>query len=154
MKDEEGNGHAPGAAPPESLEGLTEEIDRTREELGETVEALVAKADVTARAREKATEVAGRVSGRASQLKDTANQVKEQAAVRMSSAAASSPEPVRRGAKQVAARMSAAGAATPEPVRRAAKQAADRAQQRQVLLAVAAGGALLAGWLAVRGRRR
>jgi predicted transcriptional regulator len=117
MTDEEGNGRAPSAAPPESLEGLTEEIERTRKDLGETVEALAAKADVTARAREKATEVAGRVSGKASQLKDTASQVKEQAAVRMGSAA-------------------------------------DRARQRQVLLAVAAAGALLAGWLAARRHRR
>jgi succinyl-CoA synthetase beta subunit len=132
MTEEEGTGRAPSAAPPENLEALTEEIERTREELGETVEALVAKADVSARTREKAAEVAGRVSGKASQVKEAASQVKEQAAARLGSA----------------------GAAAPEPVRLAAKQAASRAQQRHVLVAVAVGGALLAGWLIVRGRRR
>jgi succinyl-CoA synthetase beta subunit len=90
---------APSPAPPESLQALTEEIDRTRQELGETVEALVAKVDVKARARDKAAELAGRVSGTASQLKDADSQVK-------------------------------------------------------VLLAITAGGALLAGWLTVRLRRR
>jgi hypothetical protein len=54
----------------------------------------------------------------------------------------------------MAARMSAAGAAAPEPVLPCReKQAAYRDQQRQVLLAIAAGSALLA-WLIVRQRRR
>ena len=132
MTEEERTGLAPSAAPPESLQALTGEIERTREELGETVEALVAKADVKARARDKAAEVAGRVSGAASQVKGTASQVKEQAATRVG----------------------AAGAAAPEPVRRAASRAASIAQKRQVLLAVAVGGAVLAGWLTLRQRRR
>jgi len=124
MIDEEGTGRAPSAAPPEGLEALTEEIGRKRQELGETAKALVAKTDVTARVREKAAEVAGRVSGKASQVKETA-----------------------------AARMGSAGAAVPGRVRRAAKQTASRARQRPAQLAAAAGGALLAGWLIVRRRR-
>ncbi len=140
MTVEQGNGQAPSAAPPESLETLTGEIERTREELGETVEALVAKADVTARAREKASQLAGRVSSKAGNAsKVTASKAKEAA---------------RQVKEQAAARMGAAGTALPEPVRSAAKQAASRAQQRQVLLAIAAGGALLAGWLVVRQRGR
>ncbi len=131
MTDEEGTGRAPSAAPPESLEALTEEIGHARKELGETVEALVAKADVPVRAREKAAELAGLVSSKASQVKETASQVKVQAAARMGSA----------------------GAAAPGRVRRAAKQAASRARQRPAQLAAAAGGALLAGWLIVRRRR-
>ena len=99
MTEEERTGLAPSPAPPESLQALTEEIDRTRQELGETVEALVAKVDVKARARAKAAELAGRVSAAASRVQD-----------------------------------------------------ADR--QEQVLLAIAVGGALLAGWLTVRQRRR
>lgn len=103
MTEEERTGLAPSPPPPEnrpeSLQALTEEIDRTRQELGETVEALVAKVDVKARARAKAAELAGRVSAAASRVQD-----------------------------------------------------ADR--QEQVLLAIAVGGALLAGWLTVRQRRR
>jgi Protein of unknown function (DUF3618) len=66
-------GLGPGDAPPDSIQALTEEIKRTREDVGETVAALAAKADFKARAREKANEVAGR-------LWDTAGKVKEQAA--------------------------------------------------------------------------
>ena len=52
-----------------------------REELGETVEALAAKADVKARARDMAAGVTGRITG-------TAGQVKEQAAARARRSAA------------------------------------------------------------------
>ena len=132
MTEEERTGLSPSATPPDSLQALTGEIERTREELGETVEALVAKADVKARARDKAAEVAGRVSGAVGQLKGTASQAKERAATRVG----------------------AASAAAPEPVRRAARQAASIAQKRQVLIAVAVGGAVLAGWLTLRQRRQ
>ena len=67
-------GVGPGDAPPDSIQALTEEIRRTREDVGETVAALAAKADIMARARAKASEVAGR-------LRDTAGKVKEQMAV-------------------------------------------------------------------------
>ena len=56
--------------------------------------------------------------------------------------------------EQAATRVGAASAAAPEPVRRAASRAAGIARKREVLLVVAVGGALLAGWLAVRQGRR
>jgi len=40
---------------------IQQEIERTREHLGETVNELAARADVKARAREKAAELSGRV---------------------------------------------------------------------------------------------
>jgi len=49
MTGDELTGRTPGDAPPDDIQALTQEIERTREELGETVEALAAKADVTAR---------------------------------------------------------------------------------------------------------
>lgn len=64
----------PGEAPPDSIQALTEEIRHTREDVGETVAVLAAKADIMARARVKASEVAGH-------LRDTAGKVKEQMAV-------------------------------------------------------------------------
>ena len=67
-------GLGPGEAPPDDIQALTEEIRRTREDVGETVAALAAKADMMARARAKASEVAGR-------LRDTAGKVKEQMAI-------------------------------------------------------------------------
>ncbi|MFJ7591220.1 DUF3618 domain-containing protein [Streptomyces sp. NPDC097617] len=42
---------------------LREQIERTRDELGRTVEALAAKADVKAQATEKAARVTGRIRG-------------------------------------------------------------------------------------------
>ena len=58
-----GRSRRPGA-PPDNPDALVEEINRTREELGNTVEALTAKVDVKARAQQKATEC--RASSRAS----------------------------------------------------------------------------------------
>jgi hypothetical protein len=56
---------------------LREEIERTREHLGETVEQLAAKVDVKGRAQAKATELAGQVSR---QAKSTVAQGRVQAA--------------------------------------------------------------------------
>jgi serine/threonine protein kinase HipA of HipAB toxin-antitoxin module len=54
-----------GGTPAPSADALTADIERTRQELGETVEALVAKADVKARAQHRAAEVAGDLRARA-----------------------------------------------------------------------------------------
>lgn len=45
--------------------GSPADIERTREEIGETVQALFAKVDVKARARQKADQVRGRLTSRA-----------------------------------------------------------------------------------------
>jgi hypothetical protein len=49
--------------PPTEPEALRREIEQTRAELGETVEALAAKADVKARAQEAVDDVKERVHG-------------------------------------------------------------------------------------------
>src|SRR5580698_2509908 len=63
-----------GAAsgPPDDPQGLQQEIERTREHLGETVEALVAKMDVKARAQEEATRLIGRLKARVVQARQQA----------------------------------------------------------------------------------
>lgn len=116
-------------APPDDLQALTDEIERTRTQLGETVEELAAKADVRARAQEKA-------AGAKQAILDAGGQVKDQ---------------VTNGTAQAAA---VVWKRTPEPVQRAAKRAADYARQRRAPLAVAAGAALLVGALIARRRRR
>ena len=68
---------APGQ--PDDPQALQEEIARTREHLGQTVEALVAKVDVKARAQDEA----GRLIGR---LKAKAVQARQQAASRAAQA--------------------------------------------------------------------
>ncbi len=51
-------------------EALAGEIERTREQLGETVEALAAKADVKGRAQHRVAEVKGNLRGKARAAKD------------------------------------------------------------------------------------
>jgi uncharacterized protein YjbJ (UPF0337 family) len=46
-------------------QAILDDIDRTREQMGQTVEALAAKADVKGRAQQKAGEVSGRVQQQA-----------------------------------------------------------------------------------------
>lgn len=60
-----------------NTEALREEIRQTRAELGETVQALAAKADVKGRVKESATHTADRVRAQAAQ---TADKVKDSAA--------------------------------------------------------------------------
>lgn len=63
---------------------LREDIEATRQQLGATVEALAARADVKAAVRRKVTETRHRAAARASQLKRRAiawpGQAREQAA--------------------------------------------------------------------------
>lgn len=131
--------------------GLRQEIERTREQLGETVEQLAAKADVKARAQDKASQLTGR-------LKDKAGQVQRQLAdkttgPRQKVVSVSGPvqDQVRQQAATAAARISKV---TPEPVRRATAKAAATARQRRVTLAAAIGAGVLAWMVIARWRRR
>ena len=119
----------PADAPPDNVQELTEEIERTRTQLGETVGALAAKADVKARAQEKAADARQKIL-------EVGGQVKDQ---------------VTSGTAQAAA---AVWARAPEQAQRVAKRAADTARRRRAPLAAAAGAALLVGWLIARRRRR
>ena len=51
------------AAVPHDEQELRTQIERTREQLGQTVEQLAAKADVKSMARAKAADLAGRAKG-------------------------------------------------------------------------------------------
>src|SRR5258708_5404404 len=108
----------PGNAPPDNPRKLTEQIERTRNQLGGTVGALAAKADVAARAQEKAADASKTILKVGGQVKDQ----------------------VTSGTAQAAATV---WARTPERVRQAAKRAADVASRRRAALATAAGGSLL-----------
>jgi Protein of unknown function (DUF3618) len=127
------------AAGPDDTEQLREEIAQTREQLGETVEQLAAKADVTSRAKDKASELSGRLKGRT-------------AAARRQAVSAG-----RAGSSQLQARAAAVGTpvreATPEAVRRAAAKATGAARQRPIPLAMAS-GALIVAYLAIRQCRK
>jgi Protein of unknown function (DUF3618) len=57
---------------PESAPEIHAEIERTREDLGRTVEELAAKADVKARAKDKVAGMKATAQGKAVQLRDKA----------------------------------------------------------------------------------
>ncbi len=183
MTAAEGTGDQSGpAAPPGNPEALVEEINRTREELGNTVEALAAKVDVKARAQQKATEVSEQLktmvrdvtqglSGKAGQLK---GEVGDRAAGARQAVAENGKTVLGAGqpvTKSLAGRATQAGAsaqsvatqagasvwaATPEPVQQRARRAAATVNEHRVPFAAvtAAGTVLLGGWLVVQGLRR
>jgi hypothetical protein len=64
---------APDAARPER-QAILDDIERTREQMGQTVEALAAKADVRAQVRRKAADVTGTVRQRVRRAALTAGQ--------------------------------------------------------------------------------
>jgi hypothetical protein len=113
-------------------EELTVGIERTRQDLAETVEALAAKADVPTRVRGKATEVRERVTGTFTTLTDTA----------------------REKAPRVREQVGKAGQAIPEPARRTTRQAARAVGERPAVLYAVAGAFTAAGLWVWRLRRR
>lgn len=130
------------AAPPADRHQLEAEIERTREQLGETVQELVARVDVKSRARAKAAELTGKARRVRGLLGDRTAAARQKA---MSSGGS--------GKDQLRNRAAAVGApvweATPEQVRRAVTKGASGARERWVPLAVAA-GVLIVGYVAIR----
>lgn len=149
------------AAPPDDLRQLEAEIERTREQLGETVQELVARADVKSLARAKAVELRGRVKDTTSQARKAATagavsvrgQLTDKSAAALqkaTSAGAIQKDQLRNRAVAVS---TPAWQATPEQVRRAVTNGASGAKEHWVPLTLAA-GALIAGCMALRRWRR
>jgi hypothetical protein len=140
---------APG--PPDDRQALQEEIERTREHLGETVEALVAKADVKARARDKVRELTGRVKTKAAQtdMKGHAQEKTRELTGRVKSTAG-------QGRHRAATAAASLSQAAPETVKGAADSAATTAKRHRKPLAAAVGAAVASvlGWLLIRRWRR
>jgi hypothetical protein len=70
-----------------SPEEIRADIEQTREEVGDTVEALAAKTDVKAQARERIEEIKGNVRAKADEVKAKAQ--------------SSTPEGARQGGQQI-----------------------------------------------------
>jgi lysozyme family protein len=122
---------------PDDAQQLREEIERTREHLGETVEQLAAKADVKGRARAEAAGLADQVTRRA---KDVMARARKQIADRAGSARGTLAA-TTADARQKAA---AAGEAAPGPGRLAAAQGAGAARKHRGPLSAAVAAVLLA----------
>ena len=160
MTTEPSDGEASPAPPTDPVQ-LRRDIERTREELGETVEALIAKTDVKARTRERVGEISERLRGKTTQAKEQATarvgQARSQIVGRSAEArhaAAGTAVP----ADQLQARAAAVGRTirdvTPDPVQKAAQRAMATAAQRRVLVAAAAVGVAVVGIAVIRRWRR
>jgi Protein of unknown function (DUF3618) len=144
-------------APADDLRQLEAEIERTREQLGETVQELAARVDVKSRARAKAAELSGRAKSAAVEARRNAaaraGSVRSQLTGKTGAARQRAISAGAGGRDQLRNRAAAVGTpvweATPEQVRRVVTKGANGARERWLPLALAA-GALVVGYLAVR----
>ncbi|MEV0989580.1 DUF3618 domain-containing protein [Streptomyces sp. NPDC049949] len=89
---------APTPGGPDSAE-LREQVERTRDELGKTVEALAAKADVKAQVKEKAAAVKDQAAEKAALVSD---QIREKAGDAAQLVKDKTPDPLLEKADQAA----------------------------------------------------
>jgi hypothetical protein len=131
----------PGA--PDDPEQLKAEIEETREQLGDTVDQLTAKADVKGRAQSKAADLTDRAKAKTSHAR-------LQAAVQADSVRSQLAATTATAREQAAS----AGQAVPEPVKRVVVKGGEAARQHRKPLAIAVGvlilGAVVVRWLAKR----
>jgi hypothetical protein len=136
---------------------LRQEIEQTREQLGETVEQLAAKTDVKARARAKAADLAGRAKKTTAQARTKAatqaSTVRGQLAGKTAGTRQKATAVGGTVTSQLQAKAAPVREAMPEPVRRAVAKGASTAQQRRAPLAMAA-VTLIAGYLVFRWWRK
>ena len=145
----------PGGTVPENEQELRQEIEQTRERLGDTVELLVAMTDSKGRAHAKVAGLAGRVKGKSvlarPEAADRGTGARSQAADK--SLMARQKAAAKRD--QLQARATEAWQAAPEGFRRTVTKGADTVRQYRVELAAAllALGSGYSGYLAFRSWR-
>jgi hypothetical protein len=148
------NSHrAPGEGGTEDEAKLKQEIERTREQLGATVDELAAKADVKSRLRNKIAELARPMKGQAArarsaaQASPTAERLATNSATMRQKAAALGGQ----ARTELKSRSAPVRDATPQPVREAVAKGASTARQRPAWLAAVIP---LITWFLVRRWRR
>lgn len=128
---------------------LRAKVERTRHDLGETVEALAAKADVKARAQDKAVAIKGRTATKAAELG-------EQAMTKATEAAHVLQDKVPDQVKDKAA--TATGQVKAAAGRQAAEvwqdKAPEQVRKNRTAFLAASGATLLVTYVLVRRRRR
>ncbi len=121
----------------DEVDEVRRDIAQTRDELGETVDAIAAKADVRTRARERVQDVRTMTKEKATEV---AGRVRE-----------ATPDTVKEAADKMAVRVRGA---TPEPVKEAADKVAEQSRRHPVMTATIAAVALLVLRRLLRRRRR
>ncbi|MER7981056.1 DUF3618 domain-containing protein [Streptomyces sp. NPDC095817] len=132
---------------------LREQIEHTRHELGETVQALADRTDVKARAQQKAGELREQAVARAAESKAQGARVTSQVQGKL-------PEPVKEKAVQATGRARAAAAhagqmweeKAPASLQDKTAQYVQRARENRTVLFVAAAGVTVL-WLVARRRK-
>jgi Protein of unknown function (DUF3618) len=127
-----------GSGAPDDPEQLKAEIEQTREQLGDTVDQLTAKADVKGRAQAKAADLTDRAKAKTSQAR-------LQAAVQADSVRSQLAATAATAREQAAS----ASEAVPEPVKRVVVKGGEAARQHRKPLAIAA-GVLILGAVVIR----
>lgn len=132
------------------VDALRDDIKQTRADLGETVQALAAKADVKARAKDSVEQTKQRVKAQAVQATDKVREAAVHAGNVVRGSAVHASDKVRGTAVQATGKVRESGALEK------AQDAGLRARRNPVPLAavVAAGAAIVIVLLIVRGRRR
>jgi hypothetical protein len=148
------------AGPLDDVAELRQEIEQAREQLGDTVERLAAKADVKAQAKAKAAELADAVKSKVAlagaQAAARAGSARDQLAAKAGetgAAANSASNSARQQVVKVAGACAPVWQTAPEPVRHVVTKAASSARQRRIPIATAA-GVLLLGCVVLRWWRR
>jgi hypothetical protein len=148
------------AGPPDVVAELRQEIEQAREQLGDTVEQLAAKADVKAHAKAKVAELAdavkNKIASARAQADARAGSARDQLAIKAGATGAAANwvgNSARQQVVKVADACTPVWQATPEQVRQAVTKTASSARQRRIPIAAAA-GVLLLGCLMRRRRRR
>ncbi|MFE2537032.1 DUF3618 domain-containing protein [Streptomyces sp. NPDC059371] len=136
-----------------SPDQLREQIEHTRRDLGQTVQALADKTDVKARFQQKASALREQAALKASELKaqaaKSASQVQDKLPDSVKDKAAQATGPVRATTTRVG-RMWEEKA--PEPLRQKTARSAQMARDHRTVLLVAAAGITVI-WLASRRRK-
>jgi cobalamin biosynthesis Mg chelatase CobN len=132
------------------VDALRDDIKQTRAELGETVQALAAKADVKARAKESVEQTKQRVKAQAVQATDKVKIAAVHAGDVVKGTAHQAGDKVRGTALQAGDKVRESGALEK------AQDAGERVKRNPVPVAavVAAGAVLVIALLIIRGRRR
>jgi chromosome segregation ATPase len=153
-------GTEPDRPTKDEAEGLQQEIERTREHLGDTVQQLAAKAHVKTMARDKASELSERLQDKTEQVRmqsaaraqDVRSQLAGKTTAARHRAQSVSQERIAQVREQIAAVATQARDAAPGQVREAVGKGVSGARRHRVPLAVAA-GVLVLGLIVVKRRR-
>ena len=139
----------PGGTVPENEQELRQEIEQTRERLGDTVELLVAKTDIKGRAQAKVAGLTGRVKGKSAPARSKSTDRAANARCQVTGKSLMARQKATAGRDQLQARAAGAWQAAPEGFRRTAIKGADTVRQYRVSLAAAL-IAVGSGYLAFR----